>query len=114
MLPKKDTTFTKVTKAVAEAKLIIVTISFIIASITGAYTIASEYFVTRVYADSLLKKVKDDLKELKIQTKTNRKILTEMQMIRLEAKIGRGETLTPTEQRVYEQLKKSYEKINKI
>lgn len=32
-----------------------------------------------------------------------------MRLIRLEAKIGRGEELTPTEKRIYDKLKKQYE-----
>lgn len=112
MLTSKDTIFTKLKKVMLEAKLIIITISFIVASITGAYTIASEYFVTKAYAAELTRGVKDELIELKKQTYTNKKILTEMRLIRIETKIFRDEKLTPTEVRVYEKLKKDYEKLN--
>jgi len=109
MWGKSNVFFTRLKTIVADAKIVIATGSIILAAGTGAYTIAGEYFVTKVYADELVSKVNNDLRELKKQTSTNKKILTEMRMIRIESKMGRGETLTPTEKRVYEHLKKEFD-----
>ena len=100
--------FAKLKKIVTEAKMIITTISFLIASVVGGYQIVTRYFVTKAYANELIGGVKSDLEELKKQTNTNHKILLEMRMIRLETKQARGDKLTPTEVRVYERLKKEY------
>ena len=101
----------KINVTMKEAKMVVITISFIVASFTGAYTIVSEYFVTKIYATELVREVENKLSELKKQTADNKKILIEMRMIRMEEKISRGETLTPTEQRVYNKLKKDYENM---
>ena len=102
--------FTKLKKLIAEAKMVITTVSFIIASIVGGYQIITKYFVTKAYAKELITDVTNQLNELKKQTVTNHSILTEMRLIRLEAKISRGEHLTPTESRVYDRLRKEYMK----
>ena len=74
----------KINIAMKEAKMVVITISFIVASFTGAYTIVSEYFVTKIYANELVREVENKLSELKKQTADNKKILIEMRMIRME------------------------------
>jgi len=98
-------------KIIAEAKMIITTISFMVASVIGGYQIVTRYFVTKVYAKEMILSVTKQIDELKEQTLVNRHILTEMRLIRLESKLSRGEVLTPTEVRIYEKLKEDYKKI---
>lgn len=114
MFKKKEDISEVVSKTYASAKNIVLGISFVVATFTGAYTIVSEYFVTKVYATEMVQEVKDELTELKKQTSSNKKILIEMRLIRIESKIAREEKLTPTEARVYEKLKKDYEKLNEF
>lgn len=87
------------------AKMVVATISFMFASVIGGYQVITEYFVTKSYAQELLNNVHHDIDELKKQTKSNQKTLIEMSMMRIENKMARGEKLTPTETRVYEELK---------
>jgi len=105
----------KIMNAVNDAKAIIATVGFIFASIIGGYNIITEYFVTKVKATELVKKAVTPLEksilELSKQTKSNKKILVEMRMIRIESKILHKEELTPTEKRVYENLKKQYQEF---
>ena len=101
----------KIKEAFSNAKMMVITIAFIGSSIIGGYTVVSEHFITRIHADQLIQQVETKLSELKKHTQSNKKMLVEMRLIRIEEKIGRGETLTPTEQRVYDKLKKDYDDI---
>jgi hypothetical protein len=103
-------------------KVVITTISLMFTSVIGTYTVMSEFFVTRAVADQMVNEVKKEYNlkleeltkqtsELKKQTKTNSNTLIEMQMIRIENKMINGQTLSPTEKRIYEKLKKQYEEI---
>ena len=104
-------TFDKIKEAFSNAKMVVITIAFIGSSIIGGYTVVSEHFITRLHADQLIQEVETKLSELKKHTQSNKKMLVEMRLIRMEEKIARGETLTPTEQRVYDRLKKDYDVI---
>lgn len=106
-------------KTFIQAKKIVGSVLLSIAAIIGAYEVFVNTYVTRVYADDLVVNVKKELRrefkskmdELQEQTKSIDHTLVEMRMIRIEGKIQRGETLTPTEQRVYDKLKRRYEAI---
>lgn len=105
--------FIEVVETMTTAKKLLGSIIFIIASLVGGYNIFSNHFITKVYAETIVSEVKTQftqkMDELQKQTKSNSIILIEMRLIRLEAKIGRGEELTPTEKRIYDKLKKQYE-----
>lgn len=94
-------------RLVNEAKLLLTTGALLISMVTGGYYWISKYFVTTVYAQELTTKFEAQMRELKSQSKMNSIIINEMRMTRLENKIGRGESLTPTEKRVYDKLKKT-------
>jgi len=105
--------WSEIGNSMTNAKKILATGIFLIASLVGGYNILTEHFVTRVYADNLVTQVKSDFKkemrELKKQSKSNTSMLVEMRMIRLENKVSNGGILTATEQRVYDKLKRQYE-----
>ena len=105
--------FIEAVETMTTAKKLLGSIIFMIASIVGGYNIVSDHFITKAYANEMVREVKTQftqkMDELQKQTKSNSVILTEMRLIRLEAKLARGEELTPTEKRIYEKLKKQYE-----
>lgn len=109
---KKVSTWDNMLEGLNKAKLTIATIAFIITSLVGGYELFNKYIVTVAYADVLVEKavssVRKEVVELKKQTKANKEILVEMRMIRIENKMANDQNLTPTEQRVYEKLKKEY------
>ena len=86
-------------------KIILSTGALIIATLVGGYNIVTNIFVTKSYAKELESKFEKSMEDLRIQTLTNSRMIIEMQMIRLENKMARGEKLTPTEKRQYELLK---------
>ncbi len=103
--------YDNIKEAFREAKMVVVTIAFIVSSMVGGYSLVSEYFVTRLYADKLKQEFNTKLSELQQQTQSNKRILMEMRLIRMEEKLSREETLTPTEKRVYDKLKKDYDNM---
>jgi len=101
--------------AYRKAKIGVVSIVLGLFTLVGGYISVTEVFVTKAHAKEMVSEVKQELskelRELKIQTKANKSILVEMQMIRIENKIARDEKLTPTEKRVYQKLQKQYEEF---
>jgi hypothetical protein len=91
------------------AKTLITGVVILVTSVIGGYNLAGEYFITKAHAAELISEVSKELNELKKQTKDNKRILTEMRLIRIENKIYNNEKLTPTEDRIYQKLKKEYE-----
>ena len=106
-------TWDKTKKSIEQLKMTITTALLFITTITGGYTVVSKYFVTKVYANELVANINQRVNELEEQTRTNKEILLEMRMIRLENKMYQSKKLTPTEQRVYDSLKKEYLEVHK-
>lgn len=104
--------------AVNNGKLLVGAVTTAGLMLSGLYFVASEHFVTKLYAEDLEKnyniqinEMMEQTRELKQQTKSTSRMVVELQMIRLETKIGRDENLTPTEKRQYEHLKKQYDEF---
>lgn len=112
MVDKKLTGFEVFANGLNSAKVAIASVAFIITSLIGGYQLFTKYVVTVAYADELVKKAVGDVEKQIVQIKktseTNRQILIEMRMIRLENKMYNKHKLTPTEKRVYDKLKKQY------
>lgn len=98
----------------SNAKIIIGTISIIIASLIGAYTVITEHFVTTAYAKELENNFQQAIESLQQQTSQNKILIIEMKLVDYERKIQEDKTLTPTEKRQYERLLLEYNEFNKI
>ena len=92
-------------KKAENLKLILSTGGLLVATLIGGYNIGTMFFVSTAYAEELENRYNSKLNQLQEQTLSNSMMIIEMQLIRLETKMARGETLTPTELRQYEKLK---------
>lgn len=95
----------KLFKQTEHIKLLLSTGALMVATLVGGYNIATHFFVPMSYAEQLKTKYEKSFEALREQTMSNSNMIIEMQLIRLETKMARGETLTPTEVRQYESLK---------
>lgn len=100
----------KILKFINEAKLIIGSISVVVAALVGGWTIVTDYFVTKAYAKELESNLKQMIKSQQVQTQQNSIMLIELKLTNFERKIADGENLTPTEQRQYQRLLEVYNK----
>lgn len=101
--------------AIVNAKKTLASGLFIIAAMVGGWELITANFVTKAYAEEMVGTavggISKEVHELKKQSKAQSSMLVEMRMIRMEGKIQNGGTLTPTEQRVYDKLKRLYEAV---
>lgn len=96
------------------AKLIIGTLIIVITSLIGAYNFTTEVFVTKAYAEDIVKNTQTQIQELKELNKTNTVMILELRLMKFEDKMNSGKELTATEKRQYEFIKKKIEKLNEF
>lgn len=98
-------------RIISEAKYVIATIAVVFSSFVGGYQIVSEHFVTRAYADELVKDAQTQIKELKNLNIQNTIMILELRLISYDKKLEKGLILTPTEKREYKYLQEKVDKL---
>ena len=100
----------KLLTLISEAKLILGSISIVIAALIGSYNIVTDYFVTKAYAKEMESSLKQMIRSQSLQTQQNSVMLMELKLSDYEKRLSKGERLTPTETRQYNRLLKVYDK----
>lgn len=103
-------TWGQVLKYIDEAKLIIGSISVVVASLVGGYHLVTDYFVTKAYAREMESSLKQMIRSQQLQTQQNSIMLMELKLSEYERRLAKGEKLTATEERQYQRLLKIYDK----
>ena len=104
----------KILKVLSDAKMTIATIGVIITSFIGAYQLASEYFVTKVYAMNMINDAQTQIHHLKRLNVQNTTMILELRMLKYEGKLERTGKLTPTEKREYDYLQKKIDALDTL
>jgi hypothetical protein len=99
----------KLKEILNNTKIVLGTISIIVASLLGGYTFVSDYFVTKVYAKELEDKFTGTMRSIQKQTQQNSIMIIELKLTEYEKRLQKNETLTPTEKRQYQRLLKIYD-----
>lgn len=104
----------KLIKVLTDAKGIIATIAIICTSLIGGYQVITDTFVTKAVAADMVKDAQTQIHELKQISQQNTSMIIELRLLKYEQKVEDGYSLSPTESREYDILKKRLETMNTV